>query len=148
MNACVKLSYAWLCIWCLCVFVCVCLCTRVFAVCMDLHTCAWSVSGVLAGFGTLLGSTLPRQPVGRDKLWHVCLHTHIHTRTQSSCSFCSCCCRPTQNSLFQRRVRGEVRRGRWKRSKRRGGRGRGREMLEMREEGRADSINWKDMRKM
>lgn len=42
--------------------------------CISTHTHTQSVSGVLAGFGTLLGLTQPRQPVGGDKLWHVYSH--------------------------------------------------------------------------
>lgn len=54
--------------------VCVSGCAHVVLVCVYQHTHTQSVSGVLAGFGTLLGLTQPRQPVGGDKLWHVYSH--------------------------------------------------------------------------
>lgn len=115
---------------------CVCRC-----VC-GLHTCAWLVSGVLAGFGTLLGSTLPRQPVGRDKLWHVRSQTHRQTDTHTHVYTCTYAeqllllqllLSPIPELLVPKGGVGrEVRRGRWKRRKRVEGGRRGKEMLEMR----------------
>lgn len=64
-------------------------------VCAHVYVCApgWLV-GFWQGCGTLLGPTLPKQPGGGDKLWHVHTLTHIHAHRAAAPSAAAAVAQP------------------------------------------------------